>query len=62
MLTRMLAYGNIGGRIVSHDNEYTSQVLLRLVFRWTEPDSNNVGRMLTAIGQLVFFLTYDDGV
>ena len=62
MLTRMLAYGNIGGRIVSHDNEYTSQVLLRLVFRWTEPDSNNVGRMLTAIGPGVFFLTYDDGV
>ncbi len=55
LLTGLLAYGNLGGRIVSPVNEYTSQVLLRLGFRWTEPDSNYVGRMLTAIGQLFFF-------
>ena len=36
-------------------NEYTSQVLLRLGFRWTEPDSDYVGRLLTAISQLGFF-------
>lgn len=36
-------------------NEYTSQVLLRLGFRWTEPDNEYIGRMLTAISQLGFF-------
>jgi hypothetical protein len=51
----MLAYENIGGHIVPPSNEYTSQVLLRLGFRWTEPDSGYVGRMLTAISQLGFF-------
>ncbi len=29
--------------------------LLRLGFRWTEPDSDYVGRLLTAISQLGFF-------
>ena len=55
LLTGLLAYENIGGRIVPPSNEYTSQVLLRLGFRWTEPDSVYVGRMLTAISQLGFF-------
>ena len=40
---------------VDRDNEYTSQVLLRLGFRWSEPDSDYVGKMLTAISQLGFF-------
>ena len=51
----MLAYENIGGRIVPTDNTYTSQILLRLGFRWTEPDSTYVERMLSAISQLGFF-------
>ena len=59
LLTTMLAYqGNAGGkqtRIVDRDNEYTAQVLLRLGFRWSEPDSGYVNRMLTAISQLGFF-------
>ena len=55
LLTGMLAYQNLGGRIVSPDNEYTSQVLLRLGFRWTEPDTDYVARVLTAISQLGFF-------
>lgn len=55
LLTGMLAYENLGGHIVPPSNEYTSQVLLRLGFRWTEPDSVYVGRMLTAISQLGFF-------
>ncbi|MBQ7530968.1 MAG: amino acid adenylation domain-containing protein [Paludibacteraceae bacterium] len=59
MLTTMLAYqGNAGGkqtRVVDRNNEYTAQVLLRLGFRWTEPDSAYVNRMLTAISQLGFF-------
>lgn len=40
---------------VDRDNEYTSQVLLRLGFRWSEPDSDYVGKMLMAISQLGFF-------
>ena len=59
MLTTMIAYQNIGGakqtHIVERNNEYTAQVLLRLGFRWSEPDSAYVNRMLTAISQLGFF-------
>ena len=59
LLTTMLAYqGNAGGkptRVVDRNNEYTAQVLLRLGFRWSEPDSGYVNRMLTAISQLGFF-------
>ena len=59
LLTTMLAYqGNAGGkqtRVVDRNNEYTAQVLLRLGFRWSEPDSAYVNRMLTAISQLGFF-------
>jgi len=59
MLTTMVAYQGMAHgrptRIVERDNEYTSQVLLRLGFRWTEPDSAYVSRMLTAIAQLGFF-------
>ena len=59
LLTTMLAYQDMGDgkptHIVERDNAYTSQVLLRLGFRWTEPDSNYVGKMLTAISQLGFF-------
>ena len=55
LLTGMLAYENLGGHIVPPSNEYTSQVILRLGFRWTEPDTVYVDRMLTAISQLGFF-------
>lgn len=59
LLTTMLAYQNIAHgqptQIVERNNEYTSQVLLRLGFRWTEPDNEYIGRMLTAISQLGFF-------
>ena len=59
LLTTMLAYQNIAHgqptQIVDRNNEYTSQVLLRLGFRWTEPDNEYIGRMLTAISQLGFF-------
>ena len=59
LLTTMVAYqGSANGKptlIVDRENEYTSQVLLRLGFRWTEPDSAYVNRMLTAISQLGFF-------
>ena len=59
LLTTMLAYQNIAHgqptQIVDRDNSYTSQVLLRLGFRWTEPDNDYIGRMLTAISQLGFF-------
>ena len=59
LLTTMLAYQNIAHgqptQIVDRNNAYTSQVLLRLGFRWTEPDTEYVGRMLTAISQLGFF-------
>lgn len=59
LLTTMLAYQNIAHgqptQIVDRNNAYTSQVLLRLGFRWTEPDNEYVGRMLTAISQLGFF-------
>ncbi len=59
LLTTMVAYKNLAGdqpaRIVERDNAYTSQVLLRLGFRWTEPDSNYIARMLNAISQLGFF-------
>ena len=59
MLTTMLAYqGAPNGkqtRVVERNNEYTAQVLLRLGFRWSEPDSGYVNRMLTAISQLGFF-------
>ncbi len=57
--TTMLAYQNIAHgqptQVVDRNNEYTSQVLLRLGFRWTEPDNEYIGRMLTAISQLGFF-------
>ena len=59
LLTTMLAYQNIAHgqptQIVDRNNAYTSQVLLRLGFQWTEPDNDYVGRMLTAISQLGFF-------
>ena len=59
LLTTMLAYQNMANgqpsKQVDRDNEYTSQVLLRLGFRWSEPDSEYVGKMLTAISQLGFF-------
>jgi thioester reductase-like protein len=59
LLTTMLAYQNMANgqpsKQVDRDNEYTSQVLLRLGFRWSEPDSDYVGKMLTAISQLGFF-------
>ena len=59
LLTTMLAYQNIAHgqptRIVDRNNAYTSQVLLRLGFQWTEPDNEYIGRMLTAISQLGFF-------
>ena len=59
LLTTMLAYQNNSSakptHIVDRNNAYTSQVLLRLGFRWTEPDSEYIARMLTAISQLGFF-------
>ncbi len=59
MLTTMLAYKDMAhgkpAHVVKRDNEYTSQVLLRLGFRWSEPDTNYINRMLIAIGQLGFF-------
>jgi len=59
LLTTMLAYQNIAHgqptQIVDRNNSYTSQVLLRLGFQWTEPDNEYIGRMLTAISQLGFF-------
>ena len=59
LLTGMLAYKDAAhGRptqMVNASNEYTAQVLLRLGFRWSEPDSAYVNRMLTAISQLGFF-------
>ncbi|MBO7068521.1 MAG: amino acid adenylation domain-containing protein [Bacteroidaceae bacterium] len=59
LLTTMLAYQNIAHgqpmQIVDRNNAYTSQVLLRLGFQWTEPDNEYIGRMLTAISQLGFF-------
>ncbi|MBP5659602.1 MAG: amino acid adenylation domain-containing protein [Paludibacteraceae bacterium] len=59
LLTTMVAYQNIAHgqptQIVDRNNAYTSQVLLRLGFRWTEPDNEYIGRMLTAISQLGFF-------
>ena len=59
VLTTMVAYqGGANGKktqIVDRNNEYTAQVLLRLGFRWSEPDSAYVNRMLTAISQLGFF-------
>ena len=59
LLTTMLAYQNAAGgqpvHIVERNNAYTSQVLLRLGFQWTEPDNEYIGRMLTAISQLGFF-------
>lgn len=55
MLTYQGQVKNKHAQIVGRDNEYTAQVLLRLGFRWSEPDSAYVGRMLTAISQLGFF-------
>lgn len=59
LLTTMLAYKNIAKdqptQVVDRTNDYTSQVLLRLGFRWTEPDNEYIGRMLSAISQLGFF-------
>ena len=59
LLTTMVAYqGNPkakAAQIVDSNNEYTAQVLLRRGFKWTEPDSPYINRMLTAISQLGFF-------
>jgi hypothetical protein len=59
LLTTMVAYQNLGNgkpaQIVDRTNAYTSQVLLRLGFRWTEPDSDYISKMLLAISQLGFF-------
>ena len=59
LLTTMLAYlpskNSKPTHVVESNNAYTSQALLRLEFRWTEPDSSYVNRMLTAISQLGFF-------
>ncbi|MBO4362344.1 MAG: amino acid adenylation domain-containing protein [Paludibacteraceae bacterium] len=59
LLTTMVAYQNIAHgqptQIVDRNNAYTSPVLLRLGFQWTEPDDEYIGRMLTAISQLGFF-------
>ena len=59
LLTTMLAYQNMANgqpsKQVDRDNEYTSQVLLRLGFRYSEPDSGYIARMLLAISQLGFF-------
>ena len=59
LLTTMVAYQNMSNgqptQTVDRTNAYTSQVLLRLGFRWTEPNSDYIGKMLTAISQLGFF-------
>ena len=59
LLTTMLAYQNMANgqpsKQVDRDNEYTSQVLLRLGFRYSETDSGYIARMLLAISQLGFF-------
>ena len=59
LLTTMVAYQNMSNgqptQMVDRTNAYTSQVLLRLGFRWTEPNSDYIGKMLTAISQLGFF-------
>ena len=59
LLTTMLAYQNIAGgqptQVVERNNAYTSQVLLRMGFRWSEPDSEYIGKMLSAINGLGFF-------
>ena len=59
LLTTMLAYQNMANgqktQIVERTNEYTAQVLLRLGFRWSEPDSEYISKMLLAINQLGFF-------
>jgi len=59
LLTTMVAYQGMAhgkpAQIVERNNEYTAQVLLRLGFRWTEPDNAYFNRMLTAISQLGFF-------
>ena len=59
LLTPMLAYQDMANgqpaQETDRSNEYTSQVLLRLGFRWTELDSEYFNKMLTAISQLGFF-------
>ena len=59
LLTTMVAYQNLANgkpaQIVDRYNAYTSQVLLRMGFRWSEPDSEYISRMLTAINGLGFF-------
>ena len=59
LLTTMVAYqGNPqakAAQIVDCNNEYTAQVLLRMGFKWTEPDTPYINRMLSAISQLGFF-------
>ena len=58
-MSALLAYQDMahGQKVVSieRDNRYTCSVLHRLGFRWSEPDSAYVNRMLTAISQLGFF-------
>ena len=58
-LAAMLAYQDIthGQKavMIERDNRYTCSVLHRLGFRWSEPDSGYINRMLTAISQLGFF-------
>ena len=40
---------------IERDNRYTCAVLHRMGFRWSEPDSAYIARMLTAISGLGFF-------
>ena len=40
---------------IERDNRYTCAVLHRMGFRWSEPDSTYISRMLTAISGLGFF-------
>ena len=40
---------------IERDNRYTCAVLHRMGFRWSEPDSAYISRMLTAISGLGFF-------
>ena len=59
LLTPMLAYQDMANgqpaQETDRDNAYTSQVLLRLGFRWTELDSDYFDKIFIAISQLGFF-------
>ena len=59
LLTAMLAYQDMANgqpaQETDRDNAYTSQVLLRLGFRWTELDSDYFDKIFIAISQLGFF-------